>query len=786
MAGRLSTRSPLEIGRAYRRISAATVLFPVEIAPFSRRAVLWLLGHPLTLNLLSFFVLSLLAFRKNNSYLFFGLDGQFEVSLIALGSSFTVPEFGYTNDFIHGLGNIWFTVNPWFILEYFLSLSGDGSFNDFPLAYTLSASELFLAIFLTGRLIGVDRYASLVAAWLVPLLTFQYAGWSLIGSTYSGFPHYASMSGVTTLVAVMLLLLGQLPRLGAALAAALAFLGISYIVIVAPTLLILGAPMLVVAGLVSVVAARDGPHFMLRIALMAAILAISVGCGYASFIFGLIADSAAAFFPNLSIRPGRLAYVSLLFASRPFPVFFTVERTFILLGLLGGAWTVLRAQGTLFLAALVFLATALGYLAIGIVNSPHPVWPGPAFTYFEGFLLPFHGIFAVVLLSTPVRLAARLAPSLQPFARICYSPVTALLLGIAIAAAPWFYVHQRQKVSEPLNTTYYGSYPQRETAITRILKDQIALHPGAVFRGRAATLTGRIFPLSTNVSFVTLSNIPDKLAMQTTGNYNSFAGLWQDAIPTLAEYNQLMTPAYFAFGRTFFTEPADVQIRNIIAMRRIDPRMLRVAGARFFVTDAPFNGDARLRETLPVPVTPEMLINSGIAAHISSFALYLYELDRANLGQYSPTEIRHAETANETLDILADPAVDLSQTVVTSANLPNDLVPAALGSFIIDQGLFRLKAASEGWSLLVLPMEYSRCLHLDKQSDAAGAHLIRVDLLMTGVLFNRKLDARLTYRSGPLIGSYCRIEDARDMKAIKIQEAFTHRPELAPVRIKSY
>jgi hypothetical protein len=78
---------------------------------------------------------------------------------------------------------------------------------------------------------------------------------------------------------------------------------------------------------------------------------------------------------------------------------------------------------------------------------------------------------------------------------------------------------------------------------------------------------------------------------------------------------------------------------------------------------------------------------------------------------------------------------------------------AALGRFFVDEGHFRLSATSDGWSMLVLPMEYSRCLHLDKKAESAGARLFRVDLLMTGVLFTKKLDARLTYHTGPFTDS---------------------------------
>src|SRR5262249_10849189 len=84
---------------------------------------LWWLWAPLALNVVSIFVLCRGAFRANASYLFWGSDGRFEVSIISQAPLFTYPTLGFTNDFIHGLGNIWFPINPWLIPAYVLSLT---------------------------------------------------------------------------------------------------------------------------------------------------------------------------------------------------------------------------------------------------------------------------------------------------------------------------------------------------------------------------------------------------------------------------------------------------------------------------------------------------------------------------------------------------------------------------------------------------------------------------------------------------------------------------------------
>src|SRR5262245_16807324 len=141
---------------------------------------LWWLWAPLALNVVSIFVLCLGAFRANASYLFYGLDGRFEVSIISQATLFTYPTLGFTNDFIHGLGNIWFPINPWLIPAYVLSLTAPGDFSNFPLAYAICATELFIGTYLTARIATCPRIAGLAGAWLIVLLCFPFVGRSLL------------------------------------------------------------------------------------------------------------------------------------------------------------------------------------------------------------------------------------------------------------------------------------------------------------------------------------------------------------------------------------------------------------------------------------------------------------------------------------------------------------------------------------------------------------------------------------------------------------------------------
>lgn len=744
------------------------------------RDILNLLCHPLAINLFSFFLLSLVAFRANSGYLFHGLDGRCTVSLISTESIFLPPMLGFSNDFIEGLGNIWFPINFWVIPAYFFSVSSPGVFANFPLAYAISATGLFLATYLAGCLAGVGRTVALAAAWLVCLLCFQYAGWPLVPSVLRVAPQHATVSAVATVTLVALLYIPSSRPTVACIIAALCFLSISYMILAAPGNLILAGPTFVIFGLTAMVAAKANNRLLQTVAALVGIVIACFAAGYFHYIVGLFLYTAAASFPGLGLRPEGLHEASMLFWNPIWPHFFTVERTFVLLGLVGAVWSILRGRGILRLTAAAFLSSATVYLSIGIAHAYYPFWFGPAPYYFESYLFPYHAIFSTLVVFELMFLLVR--PVMRGWPLTWRVP---RLSGIMIAVIPWFYLLEAQKLAGPPNLPFFTPDPQAETPITKTLKEKIGLSPGSPFRGRAASLTGRIYPLSTNVSIVNLWGISEVLAMKATGNMHNFSGLWQDTVPTLLEYNEFMSPAYFAFVRSFFSEPIDQQIRNIVATRRIEPRLLAAVGVRFVITDAPYSGAAELRTTLEVPVSQDYVKLIGVREPTPDYKLYLYELGNPNLGQYSPTRTMIARSASEMLELLGNPDLDLTQTIVTAEPLTSQrpLVSGQLRSFLVDSGGFMLRASSPGESVLLLPLEFSHCLRITQREQLPPPRLFRANLLLTGVFFDREIDARIEYRSGPFGASRCRLRDAGEASSIELQNAFKRRPDLITPRM---
>jgi hypothetical protein len=85
----------------------------------------------------------------------------------------------------------------------------------------------------------------------------------------------------------------------------------------------------------------------------------------------------------------------------------------------------------------------------------------------------------------------------------------------------------------------------------------------------------------------------------------------------------------------------------------------------------------------------------------------------------------------------------------------------------MSNGDLHVVARSSGRSLLIVPVEFSRCMELRNERAGLGgsqARLVRVDGILTGVVFERDLDAVLAFRIGPLHNPTCRWQDYQELQ----------------------
>jgi hypothetical protein len=384
---------------------------------------------------------------------------------------------------------------------------------------------------------------------------------------------------------------------------------------------------------------------------------------------------------------------------------------------------------------------AVGFLIVEYADWYH----GPSPVYFEYMLWPMMFIFTAVIVSaTCWHILSALRSRLNWSKKHSDLLVSYGLLFIVVLA-----LATRNAVAgerPPVCVIYFSIRP---TPITERLRTNIAIQPGVQFRGMVATFDGA--QGKTSVTWWDLYPY-DLMLWQATGNDHRAVGLWWYKIPTLFQYTSFITPPYYLLLTDFLARREDRQARSVLVLTRPDERMLKLWGVRYVITDTDL-GIGRLE--------------IEIDGHQHE-RLRLVELDGTNLGDYSPTELRRVENFREGLRVMHEPSFDGQRTVVINEDVAGPLVPAQGAKLVYQKPGFSVQAASMGRSVLVLPVQYSRCWTVSGKGDPV---LIRANMMQLGISFQGELDANLVFRFGPIRASRCREEDIRDMERLRIRDA---------------
>ena len=204
--------------------------------------------------------------------------------------------------------------------------------------------------------------------------------------------------------------------------------------------------------------------------------------------------------------------------------------------------------------------------------------------------------------------------------------------------------------------------------------------------------------------------------------------------------------------------------------------MLKLLGIRFIITDLPIPG-AHQREKITIPAPAGARARASLSdLNVDSFELYLYELADVNLGQFNPTQVKIANNAADALALLSDTTIDLGRTAIATEVVGQGFTKAVLKRFAVEKGHYRVAAKSEGKAILVLPVEYSRCLSVSNLSSGPAPKLFRANLLLTGIVFEDTLDANIAFFTGPFRNSRCRLDDLKDSHHMEMKYAFRDQP----------
>ena len=713
--------------------------------------------RPLLTNLLLVIAVCSYAFSRNAETILFGLDGAYLHDYVRLQHLWRPWLFGLSFDPLQGLSDISFPLNTRLIPTYALQAALlDGAIEDVP-TFVLFALELFWSsYFVFVVVLRASPRVALAACWVLIVFALPVIGWPILWPNFGLIPHLATMIAVQNLSLVALYLIGRRGWLASiGLAAAFAALWV-YVLLAFPSLVVLMA-MTACLSVGVLATARTRRELAAKVAAgIGALVVMILSGGMHTLVGGYLYSAAVALSGELTKFMSGYFWASILFHAENY----TLLSPGLVVGGLAGAFLLcFRGERDAARMAGAHLVVTGLFLLLAVYFSVLAEWyKGAGFLYFEHFLWPFYAYYAVALV-------ARVGPLLlSQGARFFKRPLpvqpTPTVLGLAalVVLGVWHISHSAPHFP-------YPDEPQA-TPITRLLSEKVALLPGNAFRGSVATFQPT--PVTDkSVNWLDQHGY-DYGQVTTLGNNHRIEGFWHFDIPTLIEYNQLLTPAlHLVLSRTM-ARPQDWQTRNLIVLTVPDLDLLQALGTRFVVSDVELDAPAKQVMELPYVYSSEKK------------ELRLYELPKSNLGTYSPVEVIEAADATSILRWLRS-GPDFRSRVVLEAgsDVPANLSPATDGRLVYQPGRIHVTARSRGRSLLLLPVQFTECMRI-VDGGAGGVRLLRANLVQTAVLFSKTLDIRLAIEHNPFGDRSCRLRDSAAGRRLKMREAAEAFPLVGP------
>jgi hypothetical protein len=692
---------------------------------------------------ISLLVLSPIAFHSKSPLVFYRFDGTYLLIAAAMQKIWSVSDWYFTTNPLQGIGGLE-------LPQHFLSDPGLWLTANLPVSIGPTAAMTFYALLLAAIIcwlatrLGMAPLPTIFAAWLGPLLALPYVYPSLGFDFLWGDPTYILLIAFNTAAILWFLDLGRGPLVADAgrffaIAAVCAYTFLQF-----PNFAPVSVVVLAFFGLVAIAMAASMRERWIKLAAATALGGLAAAM-FGPLIFGLYGFAKPTFFwYEFFSRPGSLRDLTFFIA------YYSRWPAWIVYGLslAGALHAALRGNETMRPMARGFLVFVLVNLALILFFNEG--WKGPRVAYIDIYIFPFYCVFAVHAVAATVESLNFGAHASRAHSRAAILALCALPSLVLIDSWP-------PPLERPLvrNTNPF-IWPPSESPVIKFLADAVAVRPGSPFRGRVASVAGSDYdPSWASAPFLSQHSY-DALSLFFTGNDHRMYGMWYYNIPTLFETNQFSSPFFHLVNARLLNAPGAIDLRSHETQSIVNDRIMALLGVRYLLSD----------KLLPErrPVLSYRLIEGR--------DLHVYSVPDTNLVGYAVTDVRHATSGQDAIVLLADPAFDPRSTAVLtiSDELP-PLVPVSGSSLTIERGGYRVAADSPGTSLLVLPIEYSHCLHADlTTSGAIPPRLLRVNLAMAGILFSGAVKGSLTLRYGPL-SSGCRMEDWRKAEALRIGEA---------------
>jgi len=690
-----------------------------------------------------------LIFANNVACLLFGLDGTSWVT--GFGAQASREPFSQVGvDPLQGNFDAYYPAFREYFVPEALALLFTGTGAGKAMTYTTYGMLMVLATYALARSLEFSRRVGLFSGALLAAtaLPTNLSGESWLYGIYNLVPHLAQVVSLTSIiVACFWALEGRRPitRLGLALVS-VATVMLSVVSFVPMTILML--PTIAVYGGASIFSNMRTADILFRVAMAAACVIIPLVLGMVHYTIAAGGYTAYRFFEQEFMQSrASLDFASILYQGG------LLGKIVIIISLIGAVWAILIGPRKIRIFAWTHIIATFSFHAVALLVVQFAEgYHGPSPLYFEFVTWPMMFIFIGFAVSVVLERTSEIL-------RLAFNSIAWGVDRIAdhglLGAVPVFLVSWNVAI---VASQHAGSckqvdfFPIQPTAITERLERTIAIRAGTPFRGLVATFDGA--QRKPSVDWFSLHGSDGQL-WRSSGNDHRLVGLWQYNIPTLMQYSPLISPPYYLLLSEFLSRPTDRQLRSVLVLTRPNERMLKLWGVRFVIADF----DPRFGQTeieMPVP---------------GQDPVRLVELAEPNLGDYSPTEVRQVDSFREGLRLMHETIFDGRRTLVTEYPLVGPFVPAQTARLVYQRSGFSVSASSTGQSILVLPIQYSRCWTVSGEGNPV---LFRANMMQLGISFTGRLDTNLTFRFGPILASGCRIKDISDMERLGIREARAH------------
>jgi len=379
-------------------------------------------------------------------------------------------------------------------------------------------------------------------------------------------------------------------------------------------------------------------------------------------------------------------------------------------------------------------------------------WNGPRIAYIEIINYPFYCCFAILfckklIIYLKLNTYKNYFFSNNLFNNKKYQFFTINLLIILVISLG---VILKGKSNHFNNNPFI--WPPKETIIIEELKQNIGISQlDNTFKGRVVNIAGADFEKEwIDVPFINQHNF-DSMALSVTGNDHRIYGLWYFGIPTIFDSNQFSSPFFHLINSRLLNNIKHKDTRTYETQSLINIELFKVLGVNHIITDKKINQK----------LLKYVNFNNGKL-------LYLYKLYGSNINGYSINKLIYHNSSNASLNWLTT-STSLNQEASTSDLLltKNKYHLIKSSEIKVEKNGYTIKATSDGKSLILLPFEFTNCLEIISSSQS-DVKLLRLNLALTGIEFNSKLDIHIQYIYNPL-NYQCKLKDWNDANTLNLK-----------------